>query len=211
MRFTTREAAAVLLANELQRFKPHRPLVLGVPRGGVPGARIISERLGGDFDVILVRRLSTPEQPEPAIGAVDGAGRVYHYGARTAECPDLYREEVAAQRIELERRRRLYAAARPPISPAGRVAVIVDDGMATGATMVAAVRAVRAERPLRVVVAVPVSSRAAVDLVGSYADELICLHSPRMFYNIGEFYDDFSPVADSDVIALLETARARQS
>ncbi len=211
MRFTTREAAAVLLANELQRFKPHRPLVLGVPRGGVPGAQRISERIGGDFDVVLIRRLLIPEQPEPAIGAVDGAGRVYHYGARTAERPDLYREEVAAQRIELERRRRLYAAARPPVSPAGRVAIIVDDGMATGSTMVAAVRAVRAERPLRVVAAVPVASRAAVDLARSYADELICLHSPRMFYNIGEFYDDFSPVADSDVVALLETGASRGS
>jgi predicted phosphoribosyltransferase len=210
MRFQNRADAALLLVDELRRFKEHHPLVLGVPRGGVPGARTVSERLVCDFDVVLVRKLCTPEQPELAMGAVDAAGRVYHYGAKAAVCPDLYQEEVAAQIAEIERRRRLYAAARPPVSPTGHTAIIVDDGMATGATMVAAVRAVRAERPLRVVVAVPVASRGAVDLVHSYADDVICLYRPRMFYTVGEFYDDFATVADSDVVALLEAGTARR-
>lgn len=205
MRFASRDAAAQLLAEQLRRFTEHHPLVLGVPRGGVPIARIVADRLACDFEVVLVRKLCTAEQPEVAVGAVDEAGHVYPFGAKAAINPALYADDVAAQLAEIQRRRHLYSRLRPPISPVGKTALIVDDGMATGATMVAAVRAVRACRPLRVVAAVPIAARGAVDLARSYADEVICLHSPRMFFRLADFYDDFSAVADSDVVALLES------
>ena len=203
MRFTDRDEAARLLAEELLRFKDSRPLVLGVPRGGVPMARIVSDRLGCDFDVVLVRKLRTPEQPELAMGAVDEAGHVYRYGARAAVDPGLHAEEVETQIAEIKRRRDLYSHARPALSPAGHTAIIVDDGIATGASMVAAIRAVRAQRPLRIVVAVPVAARSSLDLAKSYADEVVCLHSPRMFFAVGDYYEDFSSVPDSAVVELL--------
>lgn len=204
MRFVSREAAARLLAEHVTRFKEHRPLVLGVARGGVPMAAVVSAHLGCPFDAVLVRKLRTPARPELAMGAVDEAGHVYPYGTKVAVSPELYADEVSTQIAEMRRRRALYARARSPLSPAGRTAILVDDGLATGATMVAAIRAVRAERPLRVVAAAPVGARGALDLARSYADDLICLHCPRVFFAIADFYDDFTPVADSDVVALLE-------
>lgn len=204
MRFADRDEAARLLAEELARSRWNRPLVLGVPRGGVPMARIIADRLGCDFDVVLVRTLRTPEQPELAMGAVDEAGHVYRYVAKPPPGAEREADEVATQIAEIRRRRELYSRARPPIPPTGRTAIIVDDGIATGASMVAAIRAVRAQRPLRIVVAVPVAARSSLDLARSYADDVVCLHSPRMFFAVGDFYDDFSPVADSDVVDLLD-------
>ena len=204
MRFTNRHEAAGQLAEELLRFKDSRPLILGVPRGGVPMAMVIADRLGCDFDVVLVRKLRTPEQPELAMGAVDEAGDVYQDGARVAVSPEQYAEEVATQIAEIKRRRRLYSSVRPAISPAGLTAIIVDDCIATGASMVAAIRAVRAQRPLRIVVAVPVAARSSLDLARSYADEVVCLHSPRLFFAVGDFYEDFDPVADSTVVEILE-------
>ena len=165
---------------------------------------VIADRLGCDFDVVLVRKLRTPEQPELAMGAVDEAGDVYQDGARVAVSPEQYAEEVATQIAEIKRRRRLYSSVRPAISPAGLTAIIVDDGIATGASMVAAIRAVRAQRPLRIVVAVPVAARSSLDLARSYADEVVCLHSPRLFFAVGDFYEDFDPVADSTVVEILE-------
>jgi predicted phosphoribosyltransferase len=208
MRFASREQAAELLVEQLRRFTNHHPLVLGIPRGGVPMAQVLARRLGCDFDVVLVRKLRTPEQPDLAMGAVDEAGRVYPFGARAAVRSDLYAEEVAEQVAEIQRRRRLYSRTRPARSPAGHTAIVVDDGMATGATMVAAIRAVRALRPLRVVAAVPVGARGAIDLARSFADNVICLHCPRLFYAVGDFYDDFTIVADSEVVALLEARSA---
>jgi predicted phosphoribosyltransferase len=208
MRFASREQAAQLLFEQLRRFKDHHPLVLGIPRGGVPMAKVLAERLGCAFDVVLVRKLRTPDQPELAMGAVDEAGHVYRFGAKTAISPELYTEEVAEQTAEVQRRRQLYSRDVPALSPSGHTAIVVDDGMLTGTTMVASIRAVRAFRPLRVVVAVPVSARGAIDLARSYADEVICLHSPRLFYAIEDFYDDFTIVADADVVSLLDARTA---
>jgi predicted phosphoribosyltransferase len=210
MRFTNRDEAARLLAEQLLRFKAQQPLILGVPRGGVPMARVIAERLGCPFDVVLVRKLRTPEEPELAMGAVDEAGHVYTYGHRAAVSPQLHAEEVAVQVAEIRRRRQLYSANQPAIQATGHTAIIVDDGIATGASMVAAIRAVRAQRPLRIVVAVPVAPRDSLDLAKSYADEVVCLYTPKVFFAVGDFYDDFSAVADSDVVEVLER-RATQS
>jgi putative phosphoribosyl transferase len=209
MRFTNRDEAARLLAEQLLRFKAQQPLILAIPRGGVPMARMIAERLACQFDVVLVRKLRTPEQPELAMGAIDEAGHVYAYGHKAAVSPELYAEEVAVQLAEIRRRRRLYSV-RPAIPATGHTAIIVDDGMATGTTMVAAIRAVRAQRPLRIVVAVPVSARDSLDLARSYADEVVCLYTPKVFFAVGDYYDDFSAVADSTVVELLE-GRAAQT
>ncbi len=203
MRFTNRDEAARLLAEQLLRFKAQRPLILAIPRGGVPMARAIAKRLACPFDVVLVRKLRTPEQPELAMGAVDEAGHVYTYGHKAAVSPEIYAEEVAVQVAEIRRRRHLYSA-QPAIPATGHTAIIVDDGIATGTSMVAAIRAVRAQRPLRIVVAVPVSARDSLDLAKSYADEVVCLYTPKVFFAVGDFYDDFSAVADSEVVDLLE-------
>ena len=209
MRFTNRDEAARLLAEQLLRFKGQRPLVLGVPRGGVPIANIIAARLGCDFDVVLVHKLRTPGQPELALGAVDESGQVYRFGAR-AVTPELYAHEMAEQIDEIRRRRRVYSAGHPPISAEGHTAIIVDDGLATGASIVAAIRSVRGQRPLRIVVGVPVGPKSALDLAKAYADEVDCLNTPRLFFALRDFYDDFTPVDDSEVVALLNARAVRE-
>ncbi len=208
MRFTNREKAARLLADELQRFNGQGPLVLGVPRGGVPMAKIVADRLGCDFDVVLVQKLRTPGAPDLAMGAVDEAGQVFRFGARAAVSPDLYADEVAEQVAEIRRRRRVYWATRDPLPSTGHTVIIVDDGLATGASMVAAIRSVRGQRPLRIVAAVPVAPSSALDLARAYADEVVCLNTPRLFFALRDFYDDFTPVDDSEVVALLNARQA---
>lgn len=203
MRFAGRLAAASLLVEDLLRFRGCHPMVLGVPRGGVPMAKVVADRLGCDFDVVIVRKLRTTKRDDLAMGAVDEAGRVYHYGARPPVSDLAHAEEVAAQVAEIRRLREVYSRARHAVAPAGYTALIVDDGIATGASIVAAIRSVRAARPLRIVVAVPVAARSGLDLAKAYADEVVCLHSPRLFFAIGDFYDDFAAVADSEVVELL--------
>jgi predicted phosphoribosyltransferase len=207
MRFTNREKAASLLAEELRRFKSQHPLVLGIPRGGVPIAKIVADHLGCDFDLVLVHKLRTPGQPDLAMGAVDEGGQVFRFGARSVVSPELYADEVAEQVAEIRRRREVYSAARTPISPTGHTAIIVDDGLATGASIVAAVRSVRGHRPLRIVAAVPVAPSSALDLARAYADDVVCLNTPRLFFALRDFYDDFQPVADSEVVALLNVGQ----
>jgi len=211
MRFQNREAAARQLADKLQRFRSQRPLVLGVPRGGVPLAKVAADRLGCDFDVVLVQKIRTPGEPDLAMGAVDEAGQVFRFGAKAMVSPELYAHEVAEQVAEIRRRRRVYSAVRAPLSPAGHTAIIVDDGLETGASMVAAIRSVRGQRPLRVVAAVPVAPTSALELARAYADEVICLTNPRLFFALREFYDDFRPVADSEVVALFNTRRGGET
>lgn len=211
MRFTNREKAASLLAAEVRRFKSQHPLVLGVPRGGVPMAKVVADHLGCDFDLVLVHKLRTPGQPDLAMGAVDEEGQVFRFAAKSAVTSDLYADEVAEQVAEIRRRRRVYSAARAPIPPTGLTAIIVDDGLVTGASMVAAIRSVRGRRPLRIVAAVPVAPTSALELARAYADEVICLNTPRLFFALRDFYDDFTPVADSDVVALLNTRQAGEA
>ena len=205
MRFTDRDQAAQALAEALVGLAVERPLVLGLPRGGVPMASIIAAHLGCDLDVILVRKLRTPGYPELAMGAVDESGNVYADPNMEPVASDRYQAEVAYQMAEIRRRRHLYSATRPSLPAEGHTAIIVDDGIATGATMMAAIRAIRAQRPLRIVVAVPVAARDALDLARSLADEVLCLYCPRVFFAVGEFYDDFSAVSDSTVVNLLNT------
>ncbi len=205
MRFRNRHEVAALLARALARYRGPDAVVLGVPRGGVPMAGLIATALGADLDVVLVRKLRAPAQPELAIGAVDEQGHVVQepYLEQIAS-PEYVREEVRAQLDVLRARRARYTQARPPVPLNGRTAILVDDGLATGATMLAAVRAVRAQGPRRVVVAVGVAPPDTLAAIEAEADEVVCLHAPRGFDAVGAFYEDFSPVTDDMVVETLK-------
>lgn len=202
-RFKNREEAAALLACRLAGYRGQRPLVLGVPRGAVPMAGTIADALGGDLDVVLVRKLRAPDQQELAIGAVDEAGTVLQ-GSYFDVVPDRYRrEEIRTQLEILRKRRKLYTRGRTSGDPSGRVVIIVDDGIATGSSMLSAIRAVRARKPRKLVVAVAVAPPETLARIEAAADEVVCLHSPRDFYAVGQFFEDFGEVTDDMVVAAL--------
>jgi predicted phosphoribosyltransferase len=203
MRFANREAAAVLLAGRLSGYRGQRPLVLGVPRGAVPMARIIADALEGDCDVALVRKIRAPGQPELAIGAVDETGAVLkgrYFGIASAE---YLREELRTQQEILRSRRERYTRAHPAIDPAGRVVIIVDDGIATGSSMLAAIASVRGRKPIRITAAAAVAPPETLALIRHEADEVVCLYAPEDFHAVGQFFDDFSEVTDDMVVASL--------
>ncbi|NOT43357.1 MAG: phosphoribosyltransferase [Acidobacteria bacterium] len=203
MLFEDRADAARQLAAALMPYRGRRPLVLGLPRGGVPMARIIADALDGDLDVLLVRKLCAPGQRELAIGAVGESGAVVRNEYFEDVAGDYVQEEIAEELALIRRRRVLYSGVHPPIDPAGRIVIVVDDGIATGASMVAAVRAVRERGPATVVVAVGVAAPSSLALVGAEADDIVCLHAPPGFVAVGTFYRDFSEVSDTMVTAAL--------
>jgi putative phosphoribosyl transferase len=209
VRFRNREEAASLLAERLHRYRGQRPLVLGIPRGGMPMARVVADRLGGDLDVMLVHKLRAPFQPELAVGSIDESGRVYM--APFAASLGLDERELDAEKqvqlTTLTRRRERYTAAHPRVDLAGRTVILVDDGLATGATAIAAVRAARAAHPARIIVAVGVAPSATLGVLEGEADEVVCLHSPEAFGAVGEFFVDFSEVTDDDVVRILADVR----
>lgn len=207
MRFRNREDAAARLAARLGGYRGRCPLVLGVPRGAAPMARIIADALGGDLDVVLVRKLRAPGQPELAIGAVDEAGTILEGRYFDLASDEYLRGEVRTQQEILRKRRELYTTAQPAIDPAGRVVIIVDDGIATGSSMLAAIRSVRARGPKKIVVAIGVAPAGSLERFRAEADEVVCLHAPEDFYAVGQFFDDFSEVNDEMVVAALAHPR----
>ena len=203
MVFQDRDHAAALLARELTRFTDQNPIVLGVPRGGVPMARIIADALGADLDVVLVRKLRAAEQPEFAIGAVDEQGKVTE-NVSLADMDPLYvKQEIAQQLALLHRRRALYTPGRVSLPLQGRCVIVVDDGVATGSTLVAALRAISRQRPKRLVVATAVASPRAIERLEPEADEIVCLQAPPEFYAVGQFFHHFESVSDREVIRAL--------
>lgn len=210
MIFADRAEAALLLADALAQWRGANPLVCAIPRGGVPMGKLIAERLRGELDVVLVRKLHAPGNPEFAIGAVDETGWTYvaDYAEQTGASREYVQRETAAELETMRRRRAQYTPVRPPLDPAGRVVIVVDDGLATGATMIAALHALRARQPARLVCATPVASTEAIRKVGQYADDVVCLQTPEGFYAIGQFYRSFPQVEDREVIALLRAANA---
>ncbi len=212
--FKNREAAGRRLAEEIAALGLADPVVLALPRGGTPVAAAIARRLDAPLDVVLVRKLGAPHQPELAVGAmVDGdtPDIVLNEDVVTAlALPQSYIDHaIATARAEIQDRRRRYAAERPRVSCEGRTAIIVDDGLATGATMRAAVQGVRRRKPATIVVAVPVAARETLAMMAHHADRVVCLEAPEPFHAISQFYRHFEQVDESTVIGLLAAAASR--
>lgn len=209
--FADRAAAGTALAAELARRKLGSPLViLALPRGGVPVAVPIAEALGAPLDVMVVRKVGMPGQPELAIGAVASGGvtvREPSAAAYAAGLEQAFERLAAEERVELERRERTYRGGQPPLELAGKHVILVDDGLATGATMLAAVRAAHRGGAASVTVAAPVASREAAALLGAEADELALLQTPAALFSIGEWYENFEQLEDAEVCRLLRENR----
>lgn len=205
MLFKDREEAARLLAEKLTRYRGQNPLVLAIPRGAVPMAKIIADALGGEVDVVLVHKLGAPGNPEFAIGSVSESGDVYiSEDARLMRISgDYIAREVKAQVETLKRRRALYTPTRPPIIPFNRTVIIVDNGIATGSTIIAALRSVRVKKPSRLIAAVGVAPPETLERIVKEADEVVYLAAPPNFYAVGQFFMDFSQVSDEEVVAIL--------
>ncbi len=211
--FANRHEAGVELASRLRRYAGRSDVVvLGLPRGGVPVAAEVAEALDAPLDVFVVRKLGFPGQPEFAMGAIASGGvRVLSrdvidwYRIPDATIDDIARDELA----ELERREREYRRNRPATALRDRIVILVDDGLATGSTMKAAVQAVRLHAPARVVVAVPVGAASTCEELAAIADEVVCARTPDPFSAVGLWYRDFAQVSDDEVRALLQSgARA---
>lgn len=209
--FRDRAEAGALLAAEVVRRLAGTPqeevVVLGLPRGGVPVAAAVARALDAPLDVIVVRKLGVPYQPELAMGAIgENGARVLNEhvlavaGIRKSDLAEVERRE----RIELERRARAYRGDRPPIDLAGKTAIVVDDGIATGSTVTAACQIARQRGAARVVVATPVAPPSSTQRLANVADEVIALLTPEDFFAIGEWYVDFSPTSDDEVRQLLQ-------
>jgi predicted phosphoribosyltransferase len=208
--FHDRAEAGRVLAERLAPYA-NRPdvLILALPRGGVPVAYEVARALHAPLDVFVVRKLGIPGHEELAMGAVATGGiRVINQQVvRALRIPDSVIEAVADwEERELKRRERLYRGERPPPDVRGRTVILVDDGLATGSTMIAAVKALRQQKPARIVVAVPIASGDTCDLLRNEVDEVVCAVTPEPFYAVGLWYQDFSQTTDEEVRELLGLA-----
>jgi predicted phosphoribosyltransferase len=212
LRFRNRTEAGRLLALKLTAYA-NRPevVVLALPRGGVPVAYEVARALNAPLDVFIVRKLGVPGYEELAMGAVASGGvRVINEPLVAAlRIPDYVIEAVAAwEQQELARRERVYRDDRPPLDVQGKTVILIDDGLATGATMQAAVKALRQQQPGRMVVAVPTASPETCDAIRAEVDEIICAITPEPFYAVGFWYEDFSQTTDEEVRELLARSAA---
>jgi len=209
--FLDRRDAGRRLAAALMGLRGEHPIVLALPRGGVPVAYEVAVALGAALDVVVVRKLGAPHEPELAIGAlVDGdhPEQVLNDDVirDAAVSPEQVAREAARQLTEIHRRQALYRGGRAPVPLAGRTAIVVDDGLATGASMRAALRGVRRAGAARVVLAVPVAPPDTIVALRPEVDEVVCLSTPTHFDAVGQFYDDFRQTTDAEVIDLLARA-----
>jgi len=209
MPFRDRDDAGRRLAEALLAHAGEPAVVYALPRGGVPVAAHVAERLHAPLDLVLVRKIGVPYQPELAMGALaDGGAPIIIRNEDVIQAAEVtesvFQAVCARERAEIERRRKLYLGARARPDPAGRLAIVVDDGVATGATTRAALRAVRNLRPAKLILAVPVAPTDALELLRGETDELICLEDYRSFGAIGFFYEDFRQIDDDEVIAILD-------
>jgi predicted phosphoribosyltransferase len=210
--FRDRADAARRLAAKLRDRELYDPLVLAIPRGGVVTGAVLARELGAELDVVLARKLRAPGQPEQAVGAVAENGRVYldHHAQAFLDLPDKYlADERRHQLAEIARRKKLFRAVRPQAPVAGRSVIVTDDGIATGSTMIAALRVIKAQDAREVIVAVPVASPDRLEEVRRRCDDVVCLLCPDEFWAIGQFYQDFTQVEDGRVLELLREAASR--
>jgi putative phosphoribosyl transferase len=201
-----REEAGWRLAERLRSLPLTDPVVLAIPRGGIEVAAPVARTLGADLDVVLSRKIGAPDQPELALGAVSESGDIYlnELGrGLTGEGREYIESEWKRQVAEIDRRRAIFREARPQVPVAGRSVIVVDDGIATGSTMMAALETVRAEGAKEIVVAVPVAPLDRLAPLRELCDRVICLDQPSVFWAIGQFYRDFAQVSDERVLELL--------
>jgi putative phosphoribosyl transferase len=212
MLFQDRREAGKALAQELASLKgTPGMLVLGIPRGGVVVGHEIAEALDAPLDVYITRKIGAPHNPELAIGAVasDGTLLIDHKLARRLGVSQEYIDQEADnQKKEIERRLAEYRGERPPPDLKGKVIILADDGVATGATTLATIRAIKSQEPAELILAVPVGPRDSIETLRPEVDRLVCLHAPEIFWAVGAFYNVFDQTTDAEVKALMETHQA---
>lgn len=205
MQFHDRNEAAGLLAEKLMHYRGTHPLILAIPRGAVPMGKIIANALDGELDVVLAAKIPAPDNPEFAIGTVaeNGWMQLAEWADEVGATPVYIENQKADLLAKLHQRRMAYSALKPSIEPRHRVVIVVDDGLATGMTMIGALDALRKTEPQKLVIAVPIASQRALAEVERHADEVICLSSPSHFRAVGQYYEDFSQVSDAEVAQIL--------
>lgn len=204
--FADREDGARQLARKLKIYQFRNPLVLAIPRGGVVTGAVLARELDAELDVVLSRKLRAPYQPELAIGAVGEGGEVYlnSFAKRIAGVNQQYIEQETQRQLgEIARRTQLFRAVKPAATATGRSVILTDDGIATGSTMIAALRVVRSQRPHELIVAVPVAPPERLESIRELCDRLVCLRSPEDFMAVGQFYRSFDTVEDDEVVRIL--------
>ncbi len=211
--FKDRRSAGKLLAERVKELKPADPVVLAMPRGGVPVGLEVAKALGAPLDLVLVRKIGVPYQPELAAGAVvDGDQPEIVVNDDVMQLAGLTREYIderaKEELVEIERRRQVYLSGRPRVPLNGRTLIIVDDGIATGASIRAAIAALKRRNPLKLILAVPVAPADTIEKLRAEVDDVVCLQMPEPFYAIGMHYDDFHQVPDDEVVRLMNEAPA---
>jgi putative phosphoribosyl transferase len=208
--FYDRQEAGRLLADELSRYRGKSTVVLGIPRGGIVVGREIARALGAELDVVLAHKLGTPGHEELALGSVAEDGRLFLNQELVDELgveEDYIQQEKARQLAEIRRRAALFRSARPRVALKGKVVIVTDDGVATGATTQAAFWAVRLEQPRKLIAAIPVGPEDAIRRLSRDVDEMICLRAPPLFAAVGQFYQRFYPVEDDEVLEILREGK----
>ncbi len=207
MMFQDRAAAALLLARNLAEYRGQNPLILAIPRGAVPMGETIARQLGGELDIALVHKIGAPSNPEFAIGAVSESGDIIESEGFSHASEKIIQQLAQSEISALKKKRECYSPFASPVDPEGRVVILVDDGIATGHTMRAAVELIRRRKPKKIIVCSPVASPAAVTQLGRIADQVVILYAPLSFHSVGQFYKEFPQVTDEEVVRSLKMRR----